>query len=147
MSMDERLLRVIIFIMAMTRNSPTPTPTVAMRRVEFITASTCPARTERSGSAIVISTPMTKHTESSTMSFLDFVRPEPTCSPIGVIARSAPRLKSPIPRMRNTADMPKTALSIPLSGARGVNERMSTMTVIGKTDMKDSRNFRKTLFI
>ena len=71
---------------ATSRNRPTPRPTAAMSTVPFMTALTWPARTERSGSATVMRTPITKQTPSRTPSFLDLVRPSPMCCPIGVIA-------------------------------------------------------------
>ena len=102
---------------------------------------TCSASTERSGSATVMSTPITKHTDTSSGNLRDLVRPEPTCSPIGVMERSAPRLKSAIPTTRNTAQMQKTTSSFNEKSASGVNESSSTISVTGSTEKNASLVF------
>ena len=143
----ERSCRNTIFTMASTRKSPTPTPTTAMSAVESITALTCSASTERSGSAIVISTPITNPTPSKTPSFLDLVSPAPTCSPIGVMARSAPRLKSPIPIMRKTAHTQNAVSSVAVKSISGVNESTTTMRATGNTEINDSLNLISMRFM
>ncbi len=131
----------------MTKNIPTPTPTVTIRTVLFITALTCPARTERSGSATVISKPIRKHTDMRISNFFDLVSPEPTCSPIGVIARSAPRLKRPMPIMSITADTAKAAVSVPFKSISGVKDIISTINATGKTEIDDSLSLSNRAFI
>ena len=88
-----------------------------------------------------MSTPITKHTDTSSGSLRDLVRPAPTCSPIGVMDRSAPRLKSAIPATRNTAQTPKTTNSFNEKFTRGVNESNSTISVTGKTEENASLVF------
>ncbi len=147
MSIVDRLLRVIILITAITRNSPTPAPTVAISTTLFITELTCSASTDRSGSAIVMKIPIKRQTAISTVIFLDLVRPLPICSPMGVMARSAPRLNSPIPSIRKTADTENTASSVPVKLTSGVAASISTITVTGSTDTNDSRSLSNTVFI
>ena len=141
---DRSRLKTIL-IMERARNPPTPTPMVAIRRVGSTAARTCSASTDRSGSATVMSTPITKHTETSNCRRRDFARPEPTCSPIGVMARSAPRLKSPIPPIRNTAQMPKTISCLGENWTSGVKDTASTISVTGKTEAKASRNLSQRI--
>ena len=125
---------------------PTPTPTVAINTVLLITAETCPARTDKSGSATVIKTPIIKQTIKSTHTFLDFVRPVPTCSPIGVIARSAPRLKRPIPKIRNTAQTANATISVTVKSTSGVKEIIKTIAATGNTEINASLSFEKSIF-
>ncbi len=140
-------MRIMILSTAMSRNKPTPTPTVTINRVPFITPLTCSASTDRSGSATVISTPIKKQTIRSTAILRDLVRPPPICSPMGVIARSAPRLKSPMPSMRKTAHTQNAPSSAPVKLTSGVAARISTTTVTGSTDINASRSFSRTRFI
>ena len=137
---------VTIRTMARTRNSPTPTPTVKIRSQGLMTAFTCPASTERSGSATVMSTPRKKQTQTSTPIRRDLVRPSPTWRPIGLIARSAPRLKSPIPAANRRAQARKTVRSSHVSGARGVNETKRTIPATGTTDMNASQSLDSNAF-
>ena len=109
-----------IFNTPINRKSPTPPPTVKISALPFITLATCFASTERSGSATVMSTPIAKQTGKSSFNFLDLVRPVPICSPIGVMARSAPRLKSAIPIIKRTADTTKTTNSVLVKSTSGV---------------------------
>ena len=81
---------------------------------------TCPASTCKSGSAMVISTPSTKQTPSSSPSFFCLDRPEPTWVPMGVMARSAPMLNRPMPRISITAPMVKAASSVRDRSSSGV---------------------------
>ena len=88
-----------IFIIANIRSSATPTPTMTISAVGFITALTWVARTDKSGSAIVTSNPTINDTINKSPSFLLRVSPLPTLFPIGVIAMSAPMLKRAIPKI------------------------------------------------
>ena len=96
------------------------------------------ARTERSGSAMVISRPSTKHATSKSHSLRCLDRPEPTWVPIGVIARSAPMLNSPRPTISITALMVKQINSVPVRLNHGVSASRYTIRVIGRADSKDS---------
>ena len=65
---------------------------------------------------------------------LDFVRPEPTCSPIGVIATSAPSVKRPIPKIKNKAQTLNIIISVKDKLSSGVKLRITTIKVTGKTE-------------
>ena len=112
--------------------------------VELIIVDTWFASTVRSGSATVMSIPIAKHTPSSSERLLSLVRPEPMCSPMGVMARSAPRLNSAIPKIRNTAEMRNTTISAVVKLISGVRFRTNTRATIGSTDTRDSRSFFKS---
>ena len=126
------------FIMDNSKNKPTPIPTTAISTVLFITALTWSASTVKSGSATVISKPITKLTNSSRGNLLVLVSPEPICSPIGVIARSAPRLNSPIPKTRNIAETTNVTISRGVAFTTGVKHIIKTMIVTGTTEISDS---------
>ena len=132
---------------AITRNSPTPNPTVTVRSVGLTTALICPANTERSGSATVMSTPIRKQTTTRIASRFDLVRPSPMCRPMGVMARSAPRLKRPIPSASITAQTANTARSSQDRGARGVKETTSTRAATGMTETMASQSFASNAFL
>ena len=108
--------------------------------------STCSASTERSGSAIVINTPITKQTMSKVLNLPVLESPEPICSPIGVIAISAPRLNNAIPKISATAEHENTTPSVKVKFKRGVALSNSTIAVTGKTETTDSVNFLKSAF-
>ena len=120
---------------------PTPSPTVTMRRSPFIMALTCAASTDRSGSAMVMSSPITKQTPSRSPSFLDAVSPSPMYWPIGVIARSAPRLKKLIPIISSRAAATKTPSSWRDRFTHGVRDSMSTRKLTGSTERSESLIF------
>ena len=145
MMMVERSRLKTIFIIERAKNPPTPIPMVVISIIGSTAFLTCSASTDKSGSATVMRTPITKHTETSSCRRRDFARPEPTCSPIGVMARSAPRLKSPIPPIRNTAQMPKTISCLGVSWTSGVNDTASTISVTGKTEANASRNLSQRI--
>ena len=115
-------------------------PTVTTSKVPFITALTCPASTDKSGSATVISRPITKQTPSRMPSFRDLVRPSPIYCPIGVIAISAPRLNRLIPRMSRISAPANTASSWVEISTQGVTDRIKTSRLTGTTDAKASFN-------
>ena len=133
----------IIFTTPMSSSKPTPTPTVAMRRVPFITAFTCSASTDKSGSAMVMRSPMKKPTDIKTPILLEAVRPWPMYWPMGVMAISAPRLKRPIPSTSRRADAKKTSSSRTEMLTQGVRERPSTNRLTGITERRDSRSFSR----
>ena len=68
-----------------------------------------------------MSSPSTKHTDNSSPSFLWRDRPEPICVPIGVIARSAPRLNRPMPSTSATAPMVNVTSSVCEKSNSGVS--------------------------
>ena len=72
---------------------------------------------------------------------MSLVRPEPICSPIGVIAMSAPRLNRAIPRIRKTAEIKNTVISKLEKLIIGVRLRIKTIATIGNTDSSDSLSF------
>ncbi len=63
---------------------------------------------------------------------------------MGVIAKSAPRLKSPIPSTRNKAETAKTTISCTVKPIKG--NSISTIAVTGKTDINDSFNLANNIF-
>ena len=140
MMIVERSFLNTILIIESARKQPTPTPIVAIKRVGSTAARTCSASTDKSGSATVMSTPITKHTETSNCRRLDLARPEPTCSPIGVMARSAPRLKSPMPTIKKIAQIEKTTSCLKDNDTSGVHDTASTISVTGKTEPNASFN-------
>ena len=123
----------------MTRNAPTPAATVRMRTVLGM-ASTCWARTVRSGSATVMMTPSTKAAARGTAIWRERLMYTPMPLPIGVMDRSTPRVNTPRPTIRSTAPK-RNSTSVP--GVRGtaVMLRSSTMAVMGRTEDRDSRIF------
>ena len=128
----------------MTRKTPTP-PATVMISIKSETASTCPANTCRSGSAIVVIRPSKKQTGTAKESLRSRVICFPTPSPIGIMAMSAPREKSPIPTIKSTAP---TRKSISISAGMGTINALSTTTKreIGVTDLSASPIFPFNLF-
>ena len=69
-------------------------------------------------------------------------------SPMGVMARSAPRLNRAMPIMSATAEIEKAAISVPVRLAAGVNEIISTITATGATETTASLSLEsKILYI
>ena len=146
MIISERSFLNTIFRIASSKKIPTPTPIVEIKRIGRTAFFTCSASTDKSGSATVMRTPITKHTETSNRSLRDLVKPDPTYAPIGVIARSAPRLKSPIPIIKKIALTVKTICSFSEKVTSGVCDTTSTISVMGKTEAKASFSFSKRIF-
>ena len=86
-------------------------------------------------------TPRRKQTVSSAVILRERVSPAPICSPIGVIAISAPRLNSVIPMISTTEDSRKTVSSRAVRLTSGVRYRMHTSATTGVTEKRDSLNF------
>ena len=122
-------------------------PTVYTRASRFITALTVSASTCRSGSATVIRTPSTKLTKSNNHSFFCRERPAPTWVPIGVIARSAPMLNIPIPKISSTALMEKVISSTAEKLNHGSKDMAYTIKVIGSADRSASLILKRNSFI
>ena len=57
------------------------------------------------------------------------------------MARSAPKLNKPIPRIRKNAEIKKTAISFAEKLTKGVKFKSTTMATTGRTETNDSFNF------
>ena len=136
---------VRIFRIATSKNAPTPTPTNTISAVLLIISLTCPASTERSGSATVTSTPSANETSKSNHTLPDLESPEPTCVPIGVIAMSAPRLNSPIPSTSNSEQTRNVVSSAPERFRNGVKFNSTTKKLTGRTQVSASRSFSDSI--
>jgi len=124
----------------MIKNKPTPAATVKII-VRSGTAVNCLASTCKSGSATVTAKPIKKHRKTIIIIFFEAEIDRPTSVPIGIIDKSVPREKKPIPTISITEPKRKS-ISIPAGiGARFVKLRISTIKVIGKTDEIDSLIF------
>ena len=133
-------------ITAIIKNKPTEIPTKTIKTVRFTTALTCSARTDRSGSAIVIKRPIIKAIATSNVTFLCFVKPEPICSPIGVIAISAPKLNRVMPIIINTAHIANVIISVVVKSVIGVKASTKTIIATGATEIADSLNLDSNPF-
>ena len=109
------------------------------------TAGTCRASTCRSGSAIVTMAPMRKQMTATAISFHLPPSLRPICSPMGIMAMSAPREKNPIPTMSIAAPNRKSS-SVPIGIGARVKLSKSTITVIGRTDESASEIFSFSFF-
>ena len=131
---------------ATTRKTPTPAAT-APTSTALGMPGTSEARTWRSGSEMVTTTPMRKLTETMTQTFRELAMWAPACSPMGVMAASAPRVKKPMPRISSTAPARKASSASTGRGAT-VRQRTSTMAVMGSTEARASRTFSpRTVFV
>lgn len=65
---------------------------------------------------------------------------------MGVIARSAPRLKRAMPAMRAIAEIIKAAVSVAVRLTAGVSEIIMTMSVTGATEVTASFSFESRIF-
>ena len=135
----------IILNIATTRNNPTPIATVNIKTI-LGTDGTCCARTVRSGSATVIAVPTNKLIKIISHILRDFVIADPTYSPIGIIAVSAPRVNSPIPRISITAPIMNESIT-PLLIGKNIKHRINTITVTGKTEESDSFSFSSSIVL
>ena len=106
-------------------------------------ACTCRASTCKSGSEMVISTPSTKPRVRISGRFLVFVIRAPTCSPMGVMATSAPTEKNIMPTTSKTAPVKKLS-SIPLGIGATVRLSASKSTTMGSTAEMASRIFSRS---
>ena len=118
--------------MATTRKTPTPIATATIRTILGM-PGTCSASTWRSGSDMVMKMPTSRLT-----------RMIPTWLPIGVMARSVPRVKSPIPKISRSAPSTK-----PISRLLGTGEMekqsRKTIPVTGRTEERDSFSFSERI--
>ena len=76
----------------------------------------------------------------------DLVRPEPICSPIGVMARSAPRLKSAMPIISTRDETRNTISSVFVRLTSGVKYSIATISDTGRTDISASRSLTPSAF-
>ena len=136
MSIFERLQPKRLRRNASTRNMPTP-PATEKISTGFGTPGICPASTCRSGSATVTIAPIIKHEAAISQILLLLASCTPTCSPIGIIAISAPSVKKPIPSISRSAPVKNSRRS---AGGIGVivTQSRKTIAVIGKTAESDS---------
>ena len=79
-------------------------------------------------------------------SFFVLVILEPTYSPIGIIAASAPSVKSPIPKMSITAPIRKERSIGASTGAIDIM-RINTIALTGSTDASDSFIFSLSIVL
>ena len=98
------------------------------------------ARTCKSGSAMVMITPITKQTRTRMGSRLVFMIWEPTPSPKGVMDISAPSWKKAMPIISMKAPTRNMAM-VPVSMGTMKILSNSTMTVMGTTALMDSSIF------
>ena len=135
-----------ILSIAIIRNIPTPAATVIIITA-FGIDGTCVARTDRSGSAMVIINPIKKHIGRIMPNLPILVICSPAPSPKGSIDMSAPNVKNPIPTINSAAPAINNT-SVPIGIGETVMLNISTITVIGNTDESDSLIFPfKFLFI
>ena len=129
---------------ASTRNVPTP-PATDRIKIMLGTAGTCPARTCRSGSEMVIMKPSKKAVIMIRARLRLFVRADPTRSPMGVMDISAPRVKNIIPARIRTAPMRKHKRMLGEMGAME-KHKASTMQMMGRTAWRASCHFSVSFF-
>ena len=122
------------------------TPAATARIItRFGMAGTCSASTWRSGSAMVIMIPKTKPEKMGQTACLDLLISMPMPSPMGVMARSAPRVKIPMPKIRSRAPNRKRTRVSAATGAIVILS-ISTIAVIGRTESSDSNIFSLSFF-
>ena len=96
---------------------------------------------------MVTQTPITKHTDKSNLNLPFLGKPEPICSPIGVIAKSAPKLKRAMPKINATAQTANATVSVVVRDTNGVKLNAKTITAMGKTETADSLILCHTLLL
>ena len=121
---------------ATTRKMPTPAATVRISTWSG-TAGVWLASTCRSGSAMVTMAPIRKQHPTISHSFFDLVNARPTCSPMGIMAMSAPSVKKPMPMIKNTAPT-RNSIRVDSSIGAMVMPSASTISVTGSTELRDS---------
>ena len=89
---------------------------------------------------MVMMKPRTKPRAAITQTFLLRVMAEPTCSPMGDILISAPRVKNMVPTTMRAAPIKKHSRML---GDMGATEKHSTITIqmMGRTARRDSASF------
>ena len=125
--------------MQMVRKMPTPTDTVRISMVLSM-PGTFWARTCRSGSAMVMTTPRTKASTRMSHRRRDLVIFAPTRLPIWVMDSSAPSVNSPMPRIRSPEPSRNESIS-PTSTRTSARHSTATIAVTGKTDAAASFSF------
>ena len=118
--------------MQMVRKMPTPTDTVRISMVLSM-PGTFWARTCRSGSAMVMTTPRTKASTRMSHRRRDLVIFAPTRLPIWVMDSSAPSVNRPMPKISMTAPTRKASIS-PLPTGTKKKHSTATIRVMGSTE-------------
>ena len=104
-------------------------------RVMLGMPGTCWASTCRSGSDRVTMTPTRNAISKMSHSFLLRVMAEPTSSPMGVMARSVPRVKSPIPMISMAAPVRKPSMALEGAGTKRKHKTVTIRTMGSTEDM------------
>ena len=81
--------------------------------------------------------PIRKQHPTISHSFFDLVNARPTCSPMGIMAISAPSVKKPMPMIKNTAPT-RNSIRVDSSIGAMVMPSASTISVTGSTELRDS---------
>ena len=126
-------------------NTPTPMPT-AIISIQLFIPDTCSASTIKSGSAIVITTPIKKPTSNISQTLCVLLKKLPIFCPIGSIAVSAPSVKHDIPKISNTTAIKNCTIICHDIGTKQSASR-STIHIMGSTEIADSFSFDKYAFI
>lgn len=129
--------------MAITKNTATPKATARIS-VMLGMDGTCPAKTCKSGSEMVITNPIIKLIAIIKNRFFDFVMIVPVRSPIGVMESSTPTLKNSMPAMSRAAPK-RNKSNIPDGMGAMVKHRKRTIKRIGKTALRVSLSFSLNL--
>lgn len=122
--------------MQLLRIYRTPIDTAPIVIYEGI-ALICVAKILRSGSAIVIIVPRMKSIKITYKMFFLFAMWAPILWPIADIEISAPRVKSPIPKIKRIVPIKKVAIVSDGSGTK-VKAKSKTIKEIGRIDDKAS---------
>ena len=86
---------------------------------------------------MVTKIPIAKHAAATPAAVLALVSCLPVCSPMGIMAISAPRLKKPMPRMSSTAPT-RNIISVASGMGVMVTHSANTISVTGSTAARDS---------
>ena len=142
-NIDSFMLKKILSI-PNTSEKPTPSETADIKiyiELIFENSATWVASIVMSGSANVIINPITKLVNKTIKRFLHFDNVEPTPSPNSIIAESAPRVNSAVPKIKNTALIKSfIILSIVVGANKNIIAKITT--VIGNIELNESFNLR-----
>ena len=95
------------------------------------------ANTCKSGSAMVMITPMVKLTRATKRNLRGLVMVAPMSSPIFIMDISAPMVNSPMPNISRTAPK-RNSISVPTGIGEMITLNKNTMMVIGNTEYRAS---------
>ena len=127
------------------KNRPTPTDTVAIRAIRSM-PGTLVARTCKSGSATVMTTPMIKLRARISQMFRDLVSLAPIRLPIWLMDCSDPKVNRAIPAMIMTVPTKKDSISPDPTGTKKKQSRL-TISAMGSTESTASCNFSESAFL